>query len=414
MRICVVGMGFIGLPTAGLLASAGHSVKGIDTDRQKIERLKRNNFAGIEPDVVQLIESLGSQSQAIDFSCHLTEADLFIICVPTPYNDQVQRPDIGMVSDALESVIPVLSEDSVVVIQSTCPVGTTRKLQQDVYAVTGLSVCFAYLPETAVPGNTIKEMVSNRRLIGIDKPFTQNSATAIFDQFFFESFEIASYEEAEACKLLENTYRLCNLALTFELAEYCRTMGLDDRRVLSLANLHPRVSFLDPGIGGGGHCIPVDPKFLTTQEGNELPLVIDNAFNILTHYESLLIDRIMVFINKNSLERIIWVGLGYKPGVSDYRESPSVTMYRKLIERNASRLTIDLVDPYFPNNTSLIPGASIYQEIKHIADYSGLAVFIFVAFDYEVDKIRQKYGLSNTIIDFRRGTIDILCQPPKF
>ncbi len=337
---CVVGLGYIGLPTAAVLARAGHRVIGVDVNVQVVSTVNEGRIHIVEPDLEQAVASAVASGS---LSAQLTPApaDVFLIAVPTPFRssvDGVPQPNIDYVLSAARAIAPVLCPGNLILLESTSPVGTTEKLAQVIAQasnVSGDEIHIAYCPERVLPGRILHELVSNDRVIG-----GLTTASTKAGQVFYASFckgELLSTtaRTAELVKLTENSFRDVNIAFANELSLVCNHLDINVRELISLANHHPRVNVLQPGCGVGGHCIAVDPWFIASAAPHCTSL-IQNARRVNDGKSRWVIDQVQA--RAATLEdelgrpaRIGCLGLAFKPDVDDLRESPALHITTELL-----------------------------------------------------------------------------------
>ena len=349
-KIVVVGLGYIGLPTALLFADSGKKVIGFDTDSKKIDEINCGKSPFDEPGLQDLLEkTLGNKS--FQAAKELSPADVFIIAVPTPLMD-LNQPDLSHVIDAVESIAPLLKPGNLVVIESTSPVGTTLKMQSllsnlraDLFVAGSnedqmcVLINMAYCSERAIPGNSLKEMVLNRRVIGGITERSSNVAKELYSAIVKGQLITADSRSAEMSKLVENTYRDLNIALANELSILCGDLKIDVNDVISLANGHPRVNILNPGIGVGGHCLAVDPWFLISEHEGYTKLIKQARVTNLYKTDwilSIIRRKIEEYLVSSDVEckqtvTISFLGLAYKPDSSDLRNSPALEICKKIV-----------------------------------------------------------------------------------
>ena len=263
-RICVVGLGYIGLPTAAMLAASGFKVFGYDIDREVLEQVAQKKAPFFEPGLDQLLKRV-VENNLLTLTDIPVKADVYLICVPTPITPAGQDhiPDLSYVLTAIESVADTLENGNLVLIESTCPVGTTERLHQIITEKRPelATVRFAYCPERVFPGQTLKELVTNDRVVGGLNDDASKAAKEFYESFVSGQVYCTSARTAELCKLAENSYRDVNIAFANELSTIASEYSVDVRELLKQTNRHPRVNILEPSVGVGGHCIPVDPGF---------------------------------------------------------------------------------------------------------------------------------------------------------
>lgn len=343
MIVSVLGLGYIGLPTAALLANAGHTVFGYDVDRSRCAALMRGEVETTENEVRELVlEALSSGR--LQARPTLLPADAFVLCVPTPNVDN--RPDLSYVETAARSVARIAEPGSAIVLESTVPPNTTERILERALHEESKDIDrfrIAHCPERIIPGATVREMRENARVIG-----TRSSEDGAFFRKLYGSFchgdlHVTSISTAEFVKVIENTYRDVNIAYANELAMLGEELGIDAREAIALANHHPRVDILRPGPGVGGHCIPVDPQFLS----NANPFVtelIQAARRVNERMPHFVARRVAEIAGTRAYGRkIALLGAAYKADVDDARESPTLRVDEHLRERG---FTTAIYDPY--------------------------------------------------------------------
>lgn len=345
MRICIVGLGYVGLPAACVLAQAGHTVIGVDVCADVVAGLNEGRVHIDEPGIADLLREALEQHR-FTAQAQPEPADAFILCVPTPFRDGYQ-PDLSYVESAARSVLPVLKEGDLVVVESTIPVGATEKVAALIRTtrpeLTQEALHVAHCPERVLPGNAIREIVYNDRVVGGTTPEATEQAARLYRSFSRGTVAETTANTAELAKLAENTFRDINIAYANELSMLCSECGVDTQELIRLANMHPRVNIHSPGAGVGGHCIPVDPWFIVSRFPREAAL-IRAAREVNIHKESWVVDQVLQAARRHGVEQVVMAGLTYKPDVDDFRESPAL----RIAEQVAARLSQPLigVDPY--------------------------------------------------------------------
>ncbi|WP_374419638.1 UDP-N-acetyl-D-mannosamine dehydrogenase [Novosphingobium arvoryzae] len=350
--VCVVGLGYIGLPTAAIVARVGCKVRGIDVSRHVVDTINRGEIHIEEVDLDGLVQGVVARG-LLSASTEIAPADVFIIAVPTPF-DANHAPDISYVLAAGEAVASVLKAGDTVILESTSPVGTTEQLRDLIAArrpdlkCPGLTaetpdVSIAYCPERVLPGKILEELTNNDRSIGGITPRCARKALAFYKRFVRGTCVTTDARSAEMTKLVENAYRDVNIAFANELSMVADTMGLDVWEVIRLANRHPRVNILTPGPGVGGHCIAVDPWFIVHGAPEQTPL-IRTARGVNDGKIHHVIAQAEALIAAHPQARVACLGLAFKANIDDFRESPArlvaVTLARKFGDR------IAVVEPY--------------------------------------------------------------------
>ena len=347
MKVAVIGLGYIGLPTALLLAEAGHKVIGIDIDQRKVELLRKGVLPFKEKGLEELLLRAKENFGVSDDYDVVSEADAIIVCVPTPMKDRKMMGDY--VYAAMEEVGKRLRIGQLVILESTVTPGTTNGKVREILEsysrlVAGKDFHLVFCPERAIPGNTLYEMVHNDRIIGGFDEESALKAKELYSSFVKGNIYLTSVTVAEMTKVVENTYRDVNIALANELAMIAERIGVNVYEVIELANKHPRVNVHMPGIGVGGHCLPLDPWFLVEvyPEAKLIPL----ARNI----NEGMVEKVVEVIEKMKLKQVTIFGEAYKPDVDDTRESPTHKL-REILERKG--IVVKIYDPIVNPSSSL-------------------------------------------------------------
>lgn len=334
----VVGLGYVGLPTAALIASGGVNTLGVDINDQLVTDLNLGKFNPKEPGLKQLLEESISIGK-LTFSRQLESRDTYIIAVPTPINPD-NSPSLEYVFNAAAEIAKVLHSGQLIVLESTSPPGATSLLASEIGRLRpdldvsgkGLeSVKFAYCPERVLPGNALYEILNNERLIGGLTEESALMAENLYANFTRGKIVVCTDLEAEMAKLVENSFRDVNIAFANEVARIASTLQVSAEKVIELANRHPRVNILSPGIGVGGHCISVDPWFLVHAAPYQANL-IKAARDINDNQPTLLAKEVLELFSDRNFRRIICLGLSYKPNSDDLRESPAIDFVRNILE----------------------------------------------------------------------------------
>jgi len=344
--VAVIGLGYIGLPTAAIIARAGCKVLGVDVSERVVETINRGEIHIEEVDLDGLVQGVVARG-LLSASTEVSPADVFVIAVPTPF-DKDHAPDISYVLAAGRAVAPVLKSGDVVILESTSPVGTPEALR-DLIAemrpdlkVPGLSretpdLSIAYCPERVLPGKILEELTNNDRSIGGITPRCARKALAFYKRFVRGTCVTTDARSAEMTKLVENAYRDVNIAFANELSIVADKMGLDVWEVIRLANRHPRVNILQPGPGVGGHCIAVDPWFIVHGAPEETPL-IRTARGVNDGKIRHVIRKAEALVEAHPTARVACLGLAFKANIDDFRESPARLVAATLARRFGSRI----------------------------------------------------------------------------
>lgn len=340
VRVCVVGLGYVGLPTACLLASRGYRVHGVDIDSGAVERVRQGGPVA-EPGLSEILAA-AIGGTLLSASCQPVSSNVFLICVPTPLGPE-NTPDVSQVFAAAEAITPHLTEGALVCVESTCPIGTTEAIAARLPS----GVHVAYCPERVLPGRILDELVGNDRVVGGVSSVATERAVEFYRGFVSGHVVGTNARTAEAVKLAENSYRDVNIAFANELSMIAERVGFDARAVIRLANRHPRVQILDPGPGVGGHCVAVDPWFLVSA-APDLARLTRMAREVNLAKAAWVVDRVREHLRPDAV--VACLGLAYKPDVDDVRESPA----RAVVDALSAYAVVLAVDPHLPGTVPLL------------------------------------------------------------
>lgn len=336
MKACFMGLGYIGLPTAIISSQHGINVCGVDINPKVVEKTNRGELHIVEPGLQDLLKKAVA-SKSLVASTTPVESDVYLIVVPTPFKAK-HEPDISYVESATKTVIPLLKEGDLFIIESTSPVGTTEKMAELIFAerpeLKG-RIHIAYCPERVLPGNVIFELVNNDRVIGGIDDASADAAAEFYGKFVTGQLHKTNCRTAEMCKLVENSSRDVQIAFANELSMICEKAGINVWELISLANKHPRVNILQPGCGVGGHCIAVDPYFISSAFPNEAK-IIAQARSINNYKSEWCVEKAKNAILSFELEngkkpQVALMGLAFKPNIDDLRESPAMKIAKHLV-----------------------------------------------------------------------------------
>lgn len=331
----VVGLGYIGLPTAMMMASHGVPVIGTDYKKELVESLQAGHLTFQEKGLKELFAQ--AKASGIQFTGEYSDqANIYIVSVPTPYDKKSKRIDPHYVVSAVKQVLDVCRKGAIVVVESTISPGTIDRFVRPLVAEHGLKVGedvhLVHAPERIIPGNMVYELLHNSRTIGADDPAVGQRVKAVYASFCQGDIEVTDIRTAEMTKVVENTYRDINIAYANELLKICRSDGMDVHEIIRIANKHPRVNILSPGPGVGGHCISVDPWFLVG-DYPELAHLIRQARLINDSMPDFVLERTEQIMEENGItdfDRVGFYGLTYKENVDDVRESPTLQLIESM------------------------------------------------------------------------------------
>ena len=340
-KVCVMGLGYIGLPTASLLATKGCEVLGVDISAHVVDTINRAEVHIREPELDVLVRSAVSSGN-LRASLHPEPADVFFITVPTPVRDG-SEPDLSFVKTATEAIAPHVVPGNLVILESTCPIGTTENLVADTLRKLGVDVDkgvhVAHCPERVLPGSILTELVRNDRIVGGINDASTAAAAAFYRQFVSGEVCLSTARLAEMTKLSENTFRDVNIALANELSIICDRHGIDTWELIRLANRHPRVNILQPGPGVGGHCIAVDPWFVVASAPEEARL-IRTAREVNDHKPEWVVNKIRDKSDRFKRPTIACLGLAFKADIDDLRQSPALQIVRRIREEDLGNIMV--------------------------------------------------------------------------
>lgn len=367
--ISVIGLGYIGLPTAAVFASKGKKVVGVDINARAVETINRGAIHIVEPDLDQVVHAAVTRGD-LRATTQPEPADAFLIAVPTPFKDDHQ-PDLRFVKAAAESIAPVLKKGDLVILESTSPVGSTEQMADWLAAARPdlrfpqhgetPDVFVAYCPERVLPGQVMVELINNDRVIGGMTPACSARASELYRIFLKGECVETNARTAEMCKLTENSFRDVNIAFANELSLICADQGINVWELIALANRHPRVNILQPGPGVGGHCIAVDPWFIVAQNP-ELARLIRTAREVNDAKPQWVLDQVKTALaecltqtgKRASDITIACFGLAFKPNIDDLRESPAVGVAQKIAEWHCG--TTWVVEPHIAQIADALAG----------------------------------------------------------
>ena len=354
-KVCILGMGYIGMPTACMLANNGYEVIGVEIDSEIINKLNSGKLHIDEPDLEEIFLKV-YKDKKIKIMAELEKSDVYIIAVQTPLNNQ-RKADLSHVISATNMIKDYISNGCLVILESTSPPGTTRNIVGDIiYRSTGLKAgrdyYLAFCPERVLPGKIVYEMVNNDRIIGGINEESARKAKMLYKSFVKGKILITTLEVAEFVKLAENTFRDVNIAFSNELAIICEKYGINVWEVIKFANLHPRVNILNPGPGVGGHCIPIDPWFIL-ENVDVRDTLIEKSRYINDNVPFRISDKIADILIGYKKPKVTIFGVSYKENIGDTRESPALVIYSELTKKG---INVSAYDPLVSQFEYLLSG----------------------------------------------------------
>lgn len=367
-KVCVVGLGYVGLPTASLLANRGFRVHGVDVNPMVVELITQGKAHISEPDLDVLVRA-AVNSGNLTAGLEPMSADVFIIAVPTPFQDN-HVPDVSYVEAATRAIAPYITEGNLIILESTSPVGTTEKIavwlqelrpELDVDALVHIAHC----PERVLPGQTLKELVVNDRVIGGINSASAEKATEFYRQFVTGEVLSTLSRTAELAKLAENAFRDVNIAFANELSIICDKLDIDVWELIRLANRHPRVNILHPGPGVGGHCVAVDPWFIVDSAPEEARLM-RMAREVNDSKPDFVVAKVKEAAGRFKEPKIACLGLSYKADIDDLRESPAVKVVGKILEAQIGKVMI--VEPHINTLPNSLKKGKYYPSLVSLEE----------------------------------------------
>lgn len=391
-KICVVGLGYIGLPTAVTLAAHNFQVIGLDINQSAVDKINSGVAHIVEPDLDHLLQT-AVQSKALQAKTQLTQKDadasVYVIAVPTPFVEN-KKPDISYIRSAINAISSNLKKGDLLILESTSPVGTTatiaewlRELRPDLSipiedSADNFDLCIAYCPERVLPGKVLHELIYNNRIIGGLTSVCADRAASFYRQFVKGECLKTRARVAAMSKLTENAFRDVNIAFANELSMICDDLNIDALEMIRLANHHPRVNILKPGPGVGGHCIAVDPWFIVDKSPEKAKLIRQarETNDCKPHYLVSQVERQLSAVKQPT---VLCLGLAYKPNIDDLRESPAIEVVKLLAKNSHYQLTV--VEPH------------VNQLPKALVGYPNIQ---FSSLDETMDK---NYNLSLKLVE---------------
>lgn len=392
-RVCVIGLGYIGLPTAAFIASKGIKVTGVDVNPTYVEAINNGEVPFFEPGFESLLKQVVNDG-LLEASATQVEADAYIVCVPTPFNDD-KTVDTKYIRAAAEAMAPHLRPGALVVLESTSPPGTTEGMAKHIVELRpDLSlneedenaIFIAHCPERVLPGQIMEEMENNDRVIGGLTPKGGEMARDLYATFCTAELLVTDATTAEMAKLTENSFRDVNIAFANELSLICDRLGIDVWELIELANHHPRVNILQPGPGVGGHCIAVDPWFIVSSVPEQAK-IIKMARDINDGKPEWVMEQVKKALAEKNANVVAALGIAFKNDIDDLRESPSLNIVKRMGEENPD-LDIRVVEPNvneLPKSLAEVPNLKKQDLDEAVADADVVLLLVnhkeFISFD---------------------------------
>src|SRR5690554_5853414 len=395
-KVTVIGLGYIGLPTSALIASNGIAVQGVDISQKVVDTINSGRIHIVEPELDAAVARVVAEGY-LRADIVAVAADVYLIVVPTPFKGGSHEPDISYIQAATEGILPLLKEGDLYIIESTSPVGTTERMRDFIYGrrpeLNG-KLFIAYCPERVLPGNVMYELVHNDRVIGgVDEPSTQK-ACEFYQQFVKGELHRTNARTAEMCKLTENASRDVQIAFANELSLICDKAGIDAWELIRLANTHPRVTILQPGSGVGGHCIAVEPYFITSEFLMESQII--GKAREINNYKAFWCaaqgrQAIEAFkLKEGKAPTVALMGLAFKPNIDDLRQSPAVYITQRVLQE-ANDETYFIVEPNVEEH-------SIYKltDVSEAVEGADIIVFLVAHSAFK----NLEFTASQHVLDF--------------
>lgn len=395
MKACFMGLGYIGLPTAIIAAKHGVEVVGVDVNQKVVDKTNSGNLHIVEEGLEDLLREVIASGNFKAYT-RPQESDAYFIVVPTPFKGD-HEPDISFVEAATKMVLPLLKKGDLFVIESTSPIGTTEKMADLIFTqrpeLKG-NIYMAYCPERVLPGNIIYELVNNDRVIGgIDIPSTEK-AKEFYSHFVKGELHTTNSRTAEMCKLTENASRDVQIAFANELSLICDKAGINVWELIELANKHPRVNILQPGCGVGGHCIAVDPYFISSAYPSE-SRIISEARNINNYKAEWCAEKVRRVMLEFELENhrspvVAMMGLAFKPNIDDLRESPAKSIASRVLQ-SCNNGNVMVVEPNIEEH-------NVFKLTNYKAAYESADIVVFLVNHREFAELNYRTDIK--VLDF--------------
>lgn len=396
LNVSTLGLGYIGLPTSALIASHKIPVNGVDISQHVVDTINAGKIHIVEPELDQAVAKAVAEG-FLKASTKPVAADVYLVVVPTPFKGGSHEPDISYIQSATDSIIPLLKEGDLYIIESTSPVGTTQRMQDYIYSQRPElkdKLYIAYCPERVLPGNVMHELVHNDRVIGGVDEASTDKACAFYGQFVKGELHRTNARTAEMCKLVENSSRDVQIAFANELSIICQKAGINVWELIKLANKHPRVNILQPGSGVGGHCIAVDPYFITAEFPMESQII--GKAREINNYKAFwcagqIRDAITQFtLKEGKAPKVALMGLAFKPNIDDLRQSPAIYITQRVLQE-ANDETYYIVEPNVEEH-------SVYKltDVTEAANNADIIAFLVAHNEFKQLEIPQ----GTQVLDF--------------
>jgi len=406
-KVSVVGLGYIGLPTAAVIASRGVEVVGVDVSQHAVDTINQGKIHIVEPDLDMLVQSAVTTGK-LRATIEPEPADVFLIAVPTPFSEGF-KPDVSYIETAVKKIAPVLQKGNLVILESTSPVGTTEKISEWMSEIRAdlsfphqnseqADIHVAHCPERVLPGYVIQELVTNDRVIGGLTPQCAEKAKDLYQLFVKANCIVTDARTAEMAKLTENSFRDVNIAFANELSIVCDKLNINVWELINLANRHPRVNILKPGPGVGGHCIAVDPWFIVDSCPDEARL-IRTAREVNDSKPEFVINKIRKVAEAFKQPKIALLGLAFKADIDDLRESPAVDIAQKVIQEKLGDVLI--VEPHIKELPDKLQAGHV--KLVSLVDSFAAANVIVTLTDHSAFKQVKPSILHEKVIIDARG-----------
>ncbi len=394
-EVIMMGLGYIGLPTAALIAKNKVNVYGVDINPHVVETINAGKIHIIEPELDEAVENAVKEG-FLKAGTNPVEANTYLIVVPTPFKDK-NEPDISFVKAATEAIIPLLKKDDLYIIESTSPIGTTERMMNLIFEQRPElknKLHIAYCPERVLPGNVMYELVHNDRVIGGVNEASTNKAVDFYSKYIEGELHKTNARTAEMCKLVENSSRDVQIAFANELSLICDKADINVWELISLANRHPRVNILQPGCGVGGHCIAVDPYFIVADYPMESKIIGTareiNNYKSFWCAEKVKSSKMEFHLKHGRKPRIALMGLAFKPNIDDLRESPAKYIVQKVLQ-DANDEEYYIVEPNIEDHK--VFKLTNYKEAVEKAD---VIVFLVAHDEFKT----MEFGSEKVVLDF--------------